>query len=149
MIPQTQLVTADPARGDGHNAQGEAGDCFRTCLASILDLEPHEVPNFAAEGGNHAWWHAARRWIRRDSGRDLIPVDVEWPVNWAQPENVAPWQRHAIATGPSPRGNWMHSVVVDAFTGELAHDPHPSRDGLAGDVVDVIVVVLPYDPAPE
>lgn len=46
MIPVTQTIFADPLRGDGHNADGEPGDCLRACVASILELPLSAVPNF-------------------------------------------------------------------------------------------------------
>lgn len=38
---------------------------------------------------------------------------------------------HEIS-GPSPRGNGVYHAVVGR-NGEVVHDPHPSRAGLAGD----------------
>lgn len=39
MTPQIQLIKHDPDNG-------RFGDCYRTCIASILDLHPSEVPHF-------------------------------------------------------------------------------------------------------
>jgi hypothetical protein len=48
-----------------------------------------------------------------------------------------------IASGQSPRGDFMHSVIYRG--GSLVHDPHPDGAGLRGAPRDVIVLV-PRDP---
>ena len=40
MIPMTQLIRHNPE-------EGRYGDCFRTCIASIFEISPTEVPHFA------------------------------------------------------------------------------------------------------
>lgn len=47
---------------------------------------------------------------------------------------------HYIASGKSPRGDFLHSTVH--LDGKLVHDPHPSRDGLDGEPTDFEFVVL-------
>lgn len=101
--------------GDGRNGT-EPGDCFRACVASVLDVPIGEVPNFVAEA---AWFRALLDW--------LAPRGL-WFVS--MPATPAPWIPdgvHYIASGPAPRGV-SHAVVMS--DGLLVHDPHPSRDGL-------------------
>lgn len=43
MTPHKQLITHAPE-------QGQFGDCFRTCIAVVLDLEPAQVPHFYETG---------------------------------------------------------------------------------------------------
>src|SRR5438067_13693724 len=103
MIPHTQTILADPARGDGHDADGRPGDCWRTCIASVLDVPnildvPHfvELDNWFGETYRFVWHHAGlsiRKW--RDLG--LVPEGPEF----------------LIGVGPSPRGDFYHAVVVD------------------------------------
>lgn len=39
MTPQKQLFRHEPS-------EGVIGDCWRTCFACLLDIQPHEVPHF-------------------------------------------------------------------------------------------------------
>jgi hypothetical protein len=125
------------------------GDCWRTAIACLLDLrEPTDAPHFIhehADGHDTAWWEASVAFVadRVPAGQSLVLIKPRFPV-YEDPENGNP---HVIATGPSPRGDWLHSVVVDARTGELVWDPHPSRAGLAGPVEDVAVIGVLADGA--
>lgn len=118
-----QTVFADPGRGDGHRADGEPGDCYRTCLAIIADTDPSTMPNFGRFWLNNSWWFAARLWAQ-SIGRDLGYYDVD--VARANPDWLSDL---VIGSGPSPRGNFDHCVILDRHL-ELVHDPHPSRAGL-------------------
>lgn len=141
MIRHTQTILADPARGDGHDAEGRAGDCVRTCVASIFEVaDLNRVPNFADEGGEWKWFLAMRLWAR-ERDLDFGGASTSFPVF---PVPVDGPQRYALVSGPSPRGDFLHMVIADSVTGEILHDPHPSRDGLAGPISDVIAVTSPY-----
>lgn len=131
-------------RPDGHTLDGTPGDCYRTALAAVVSLARDEVPHFAQY---HRFDDAVRRWVRDT----FEGYDLGWylPTPWPLVESPSPIQQLAIATGPSPRGDWMHCVVIDAVTGDLVHDPHPSGEGLAGDITCIDLLVPTYDPAPE
>lgn len=139
MRPVDQAVTACPIRNDGHAADGTPGDCFRACLAMLLGVDLTDVPHVVSYV---SWWDLTRRTV----GELLPGFDVgcyapEFPLYPdAEPRLV-------IASGPSPRGPFAHAVIVDARTGDLVHDPHPSRAGLAV-IEDVIALVPPYAPPP-
>lgn len=104
-----------------HNEQS-TGDCFRACLATILELPMREVPHFALLDFSpevrvsmqcaQAWLEARgfELWMGPDDGDNPLPL--------------------CIVNGLSPRGI-RHAVVGDTATGEILHDPHPSRAGLA------------------
>jgi hypothetical protein len=106
---------------------GQEGDCFRACVASVLELSRDEVPHFAqltAGSGSAAFWNMAYDWLesrgyeyvyRNRSGRGALDKDA-----------------YQIMSGPSPRGNGGYHAVVGQG-GSIIHDPHPSRAGLAGD----------------
>lgn len=126
------------------------GDCWRACLASLLEVPIAEVPHFAylypAEG-TFEWWEASVAWVRdRLPGWTLgcwrRPEDGGWPapgVYSAEDASSAP--DRVILTAPSPRGPWNHSVLVYAATGELAHDPFPGGTGVGdgpGDIVGLV-----------
>lgn len=141
----TQRIVADPERGDGHAADGTPGDCFRTCLAMLTDADYEEVPHAVQY---LSWYSVARRFVReRFPGADL--QCFEWDGSFDLYGDGA--GRMVIATGPSPRGDFKHCVIANAATGEIVHDPHPSRAGLTRiELADAIVPVsadnLPLEP---
>jgi hypothetical protein len=127
-----QLILADPRRGDGHDANGNQGDCWRTCIATVLGLHPLDVPNFVQQ---YSWMEAARLWLA-PRGMDYgVTPGAEYVLD--HPEIYD--GRLLIATGPSPRGDWMHCVVVDHQL-NLVHDPHPSGAGITSIAVVELIV---------
>jgi hypothetical protein len=124
MIPVRQTILAATERDDGHDTAGRPGDCLRACVASLLELPANRVPHFAEDDD---WWGFLAGWCRaRGLAADLVSTD-------AVTATPAAFPHHVIATGPSPRGDWAHCVVVDTTIGGLmVHDPHPSAAGLAG-----------------
>jgi len=97
---------------------GETGTCFRTAMASILDLREQDVPDWPDANQDTG----VNRWL---AGRGLryveTPVDGPTPVGY-----------HFIL-GTSPRGG-QHAVV--GINGRLAMDPHP-QDGTGRGLVEV------------
>jgi hypothetical protein len=143
MIPVQQSILSAAERDDGHDEQGRPGDCLRACVASLLELPAGDVPHFAEE---ELWWQAMEAFIRRYSGRAVDFVqEAAFPALPATDDPDA-WPRHVIACGPSPRGSWHHCVLVDATTGDLAHDPHPSGSGLGG-APTYLIVIAPREEA--
>lgn len=166
-----QRVFMARARGDGGNGLGIAGDCMRACLASILDLAYNDVPHVChhprgydveedplADEHGQLWWRRTRRWLR-DQDRDVFSTGLACQVDPPRPPiyivladgDWEPWEGHVIASGPSPRGRVRHAVVGWYHAegrGDVIHDPHPSRAGLAGGADAVDVVCDPYDPPP-
>jgi len=97
------------------------GNCLQACVASILELELEDVPNFMEAGDD--WADEYGRFMFRFGlqlltlDRDaLLRQDVWWPGGYH------------IISGDSPRGDWQHSVV--GYEGEMVHDPHPEGGGL-------------------
>lgn len=128
MTPHDQLVLHDP--DDPHRM----GDCLRAAVASLLDLDPADVPHFVQEGyhagdtdNDGTAWYDLLRGFLRSRGYDIL-----WPVA-DDADEYRRWSAldHCIVTGPSPRGPFSHSVV-GRLDGTVVHDPHPSRDGIAG-----------------
>lgn len=111
MKPQDQTVFGDGSDG------AEPGDCFRACVASLLDVSVADVPNFVA---SERWWDALVDFLEP---RRVFPIILR-PTegNLYIPDGV-----HYIASGQSPRG-FRHAVVFR--DGAMVHDPHPSKAGL-------------------
>lgn len=153
MTPVDQRVFVDD-NPDGH------GDCQRACVASMLDMAYEDVPDFTAHPNEpndpladewgHRWWREQRRWLAAQ-GMDCTAVEGEALLEvlhgtWVRND----WDDYVIVGGPSPRGAFDHAVVGyfdgRARPGErlrLAHDPHPSREFLAGEP-NALDVILPY-----
>ena len=116
------------------------GDCVRTCMACILDVDKIEdVPNFM---------------------RDEEPHFIEYLTEWLENNNLeymqmeiddffnSPWmpKGYCLLAGKSPRGEWDHMVVgeIKAVIKEgqvyreihFAHDTSPHHDGtyIDGDI---------------
>ena len=109
-IDQTKF---GPGEGD------EAGNCMQAAVASLLGMPLDEVPHFAAvgvKGDVESWWDPFVAWCREHG---YHPAIHEAPVDGAL----------GLMSGPSPRGVGWHCVVSRGP--DVAHDHHPSRDGLA------------------
>lgn len=139
MILYDQRILADPQRGDGKDARGVPGDCLRACVASLFGMGYADVPHFVLY---RSWFDYMRSWAR-EFGIDFACYEtVQDMLNDATP---AP--ELLLATGKSPRGDFLHVVLADAEL-QLVHDPHPSRSGI-GELVDVIIPCAPYWPPPQ
>jgi len=114
--------------------KGIQGDCFRACIASVLELPIAAVPHFALLGSR--WMIVLHTYL---SG---LSREIEWE------DGVPPDGIWAIATVKSPRGaDLMHSVIWR--DGKIVHDPHPSRAGGEGPLgYYYIVPDLPSPHAP-
>lgn len=115
--------------GNGEDG-GLLGNCWQACVASMLDVPLDQVPHFVQDSGEN-WYNDTRKFVVEHSGMDFGCFVPGFPHH-TEPGN------YVIGSGPSPRGDFLHAVILDGITGELVHDPHFSRDGLAGPVVDVI-----------
>jgi hypothetical protein len=120
------------------------GDCWRACIASILELEINQVPNFVGdthESKEFSHYDVCSKWL---NDRGLFMVDVPltkvsdwfWAVDCQMVKGA-----YAIATVPSQKnkGGW-HSVVVhwsgdkNSTTLRVVHDPRADNDPYPDDV---------------
>lgn len=124
------------------------GDCWRTALACVLEMPRDDVPHFIHlhaddpddEFGNGGWFVASRAWVEEHRpGWTLRAYDPTFPF-WTEPGPPPDVPPGMILTGQSPRGDWLHCVVVDWQTGELVHDPYPGGGGVLS-LVDVVALV--------
>lgn len=112
------------------------GNCFASCVASILELELSEVPNFCAAKVED-WMIAFQDWLA-ERGLHAIEMTVADQEAWIEASKPRGW---CILSGPGPRG-LAHSVVGQ--DGRIAHDPHPSRHGL--DKIEQAMFFVALDP---
>jgi hypothetical protein len=91
----------------------QKGDCFRACVASILEMDIDDLPNY--HGYN--WWN---RWIAWGTKHGLV-------FECYYPDEVPPEAEYVIAGPKSPRiPDITHAVVVK--NGKIVWDPHPEYD---------------------
>lgn len=120
-----QLVSHDPETGAW-------GDCYRTCIAGLMDLHPSEVPPPYANGLIPAEeaMEQMRDFLR---GRNCSLLYVAWwadhtPQQWEFPEDMC-----YILSGDSPNfPGTGHSVIAQGPNRRIVWDPSPSGKGLAG-----------------
>ncbi len=125
MIPVDQEFMHDPDAGS-------VGDCFRACIASVLELPIDAVPHFALLGS---------RWQRVLDG---FLAGLSREIEWSQ--GIPPDGIWAIATVQSPRAaDVKHSVIWR--DGKIVHDPHPSRAG--GEGPTDYFYLVPDSPSPQ
>lgn len=93
------------------------GNCLQAAVASILELPLEAVPHFVLFGSK--WADALWTFLGE------LGYDVHVKAN----REFCP-RDYCLMSGQSPRGDFLHVVV--ALGGEMVHNPHPSRAGLAG-----------------
>lgn len=135
------LVTQDP----------DYSECFQACVATIFQVDPDDLPPMGADVPSDEAVLARdqdqelKEWLR-PRGLEVKRVPASTPEGHARP---LPWGV-CIACGTTNRDT-RHAVVWDAgwwetnppdFEGEMLHDPHPSRDGLADIEYYMCFVVL-------
>jgi hypothetical protein len=131
MKPVEQTILAPPH-----------GDCFRACIASILELPIEEVPNPHAP--EEHWWEAWHEWLV-PRGLQL----VEWHLPRDQPV-YCPLRGYWIATVTSPSRSCNHCIVM--HDDAIAWDPSPTgkqseENWTEDDQIHHVTLIVPLDPA--
>jgi hypothetical protein len=99
--------------------KGEIGDCVRAVTASILELDPKDVPHFVKINPGSDWYEDWEAFMKKHG---VTPHML-----------IGPWKTlpyitgYYLASGPAERG-CKHIVIMR--NGKVVHDPHPSRAGL-------------------
>jgi hypothetical protein len=134
--PQRQAITHDEGRG-------QFGDCHRTCIAMILNMDRDNVPHFM-DGCSNDWprdhpaWEAAERaeieWLAQHG---LAPISIPYSGELPLADLLAQLERTSrgapVVLGCTSSNGFDHSVVV--HEGRI-HNPNlstvagPMRDGM-------------------
>lgn len=136
------------------------GNCLSAALASILELDLNDVPDFMRFFGGNGFDRAVHLWLESQGWawlRVCMPREREpEPARGRLPDCGDEIRFHplpegvlCLATGRSPRGPWYHSVVghiTGGFNFELIHDPFPDGPGLDG-LPTCIEFLIPRNPA--
>lgn len=96
---------------------GTNGDCFRACIASLLERPIDDVPVFPPVNEQ---WGMYWRWLY-EQGFDLCWYDLK--------SKPPPKDEHYILSVPSPTlaAHGLYHAVI-ALNGAVVWDPHPDRD---------------------
>lgn len=117
---------------------GKGGNCMSACIASILEMDLNEVPNFfEITDTDIEWWTAVRTFLR-ERGWGLLSIGVTEDM-------LKGYEGIFIVGGASPRfpgSKVQHAVIWQ--NGKLTHDPHPDRLGVEVESIDML---YPLDPA--
>lgn len=123
MVPFDMTIMHDPPNA--------IGDCFRCCIASIMEVPPRLVPHFyEGEAFTDETGRIGRQrlyaWLK-PFGYFYFEVEFEEPMvkNWIDYLDC-----HYVFSGATDRGT-RHATV--GYRGEMIHDPHPSRSGVMPD----------------
>jgi len=101
---------------------GQTGNCFSAVIASLLEENLNDVPNFCLYQN---WREKTNEWL---VDKNLFYIDMLLRGD-LRDELVRFFGYHEIS-GRSPRGSCDHSIV--GYKGEPRFDPHPSGDMLLG-----------------
>lgn len=116
----------------------EGGDCWRACIASILNLPAATVPHFAELSGN-CWdgmYQLAREWLaERGVGIFRTYCSADWTLetlleHFSKANVGVP----IIVNGQSGRRTEENHAVI-AMNGRIAHDP--SGVGVIGPCINI------------
>jgi hypothetical protein len=112
------------------------GNCLVACIASVLDVDIHEVPNLYTlygitrpqhpyEKPTPYWAEVLNTWMREKHGKQLeIIPELAYASRVTKDPN---YPRTVIVKGMSHRDK-PHCCIYHLST--LVWDPHPSREGL-------------------
>lgn len=113
-------------------AEGIYGDCFRTCIACLLDVEPEALPHEHREYENGEQLAMMNRFL---APRGLRLIYIGFPNELPLAEFL-PQMAHVVGEGcrfllggVGARG--VDHVVIADVQG-IVHDPHPDGGGLDG-----------------
>jgi len=124
MTPHKQLLRHNPAAG-------QIGDCWRTCIACLLDLAPDQVPHFVEPhlDDGPAATAFARRWLA-SRGFGLIQFAYTGALQGILDAQAAVNPDTYFLLGGMSRSGVLHSVI--ARNDAIEWDPHPDDVGVIG-----------------
>lgn len=130
MKPQKQLFRHKPQ-------DGIYGDCHRTAIAIVLDMDAKDVPHFmhgkAGEAGAVEAFAEIEKWLNT---RGLMAISILFPGEVPLPELLRtiafcnPNSRPVFILGGRSKNGVNHSVVC--CDGEIACDPSQDDSGIVG-----------------
>src|SRR5687768_17502092 len=123
MKPVDQVVLHDPTNN-------QFGDCFRACVASLLEVPAEHVPHFLHDGNEAQFNHRVSAFL---ASRGLFALTIP-ARGWNLAEllgTMGVGDVYHVISGVSPRFPGQKHAVV-GINGQFAHDPHPDRSWVEG-----------------
>lgn len=142
MIASSEMVNMnwDLPKQKFLNSDGKIGDCWRCCIAAILQVPAEVVPHFVQEFGS-SYEAEAQRWLN-SQGFYLLQSDRDiWFPRFASSDFRGLPIIESGYTVRSKRPGATHAVVT--IDRKMVYDPHPSNDGLL--CTTRFEMVLPMD----
>lgn len=133
MIPVTQTKVII------QNSEGvmiSRGNCFAACIASLLELPIHEVPNVEVLFDDTPFWYEVTEVFLASKGLTLVSDDrfkcfhpdlCKQSEEWISVTSRELKDLYYLVSGTSIRG-FQHMTIWQ--NGKLAWDPYPTREGL-------------------
>lgn len=117
----------------------EKGDCWRACVASILELPLEDA--WDGPAGSNGWYSAFNQWLAR-YGLGCVCVKATPDAGITRLLGY-----HILETkSKTPGDGGTHAVVVK--NGEVVHDPNPeNRDRLPDYECVAVHIFVPLNPA--
>lgn len=130
MKPQKQKYLHRPE-------EGQFGDCYRTCLACLLDMDRDDVPHFVTTMDPGEWERNVQprvdAWLRERGFVELaLPASGECDLDTIL-QMISSRGVYTILTGTSATG-CNHCVVVGPD--QTIHDPGRDDPGIVGPADD-------------
>lgn len=140
-----------------HNPPSENGNCFRACVASILEIDIDVIPHFEDMDGD-VWFKALTDWAntlnyivycqsfyRNSNHSDQTRISLKNLMDLVEIGKLS--KNYCVITGKSPRGDWDHCVV--GLNGCVVFDPwpfsvKPNKEEDLEDVLDCIFILKPH-----
>lgn len=119
--------------------------CMRAAIASLLERQLFDIPDFNKHDDQQKAWKAMQDWLK---GRGYFFLEVQLPkdVPWLP----VPFPAYCLLFGESPDHPGTKHCVVGVCQGAdimQIHDPSPSQNGLANGLVEAIGFLVPRDPS--
>lgn len=117
------------------------GNCMQACVASILERELGDVPNFMG-AGDDKYEDMMEIWLK-DQPFNILTILVKGNEEISN-RNLK--DTYVIAVGKSPTYKGVNHAVV-YYNGEMVHDPNPEGKGIKGnpEYYDVFVIKDPVE----
>lgn len=105
---------------------GRHGNCNQAALASLLELDIEEVPDFCNDDAD-AWYHQMQVWLIDRGKMDVVyEAAADGGIDWVV-QSLIDTGAYYLTSGPNPDGI-THVVICQK--GKMVWDPNPKRRGI-------------------
>lgn len=127
MIPQKQAFRHKPE-------DGQHGDCHRTVIACLLNIDRDSVPNFGVHYGDISAFYKAETEFLKTQNLSSVQVGYRGSLDEVLATMAAMNPDAYYILGGTSRSGFGHSVIGQG--GKIIWDPHPDDVGIVGPMSD-------------